>query len=219
MRAWVCSTLVGALSVVGSSAVASADEPTAPATPAEIIAYRDSGEWESDLSRMAQRAQAYLDENAGRTGGRRPALVLDIDDTALSNYDCLREADFKRSALGPCTRGGELPAIPQTLALFQHARDKGIAVLFITRRRQRAREVTARNLREAGYFDYDALMMCPNRETRREHATCKIRARKRARLRGNRIVANVGDQRSDLTGGYAMRGFKLPNPMYLIRTA
>jgi predicted secreted acid phosphatase len=217
MRALACSALVVGLSLSGSSAVATADEPDAPATPAAIVAYRDSGEWEADLARVAQRAQAYLDENAERTDGRRPALVLDIDDTALSNYDCLREADFERSALGPCTRGGELPAIPQVLALFQHARAEGIAVLFITRRRQRAREVTVRNLREAGYADYEALMMCPNRETRREHATCKIRARKRAKRRGIRIVANVGDQRSDLTGGHALRGFKLPNPMYLTK--
>ena len=37
--------------------------------------------------------------------------------------------------------------------------------------------------------------------------------------RGYDILVNVGDQRSDLTGGYARRGFKLPNPMYLIPVA
>lgn len=33
---------------------------------------------------------------------------------------------------------------------------------------------------------------------------------------GYRIVVNVGDQRSDLTGGYALKTFKLPNPSYYI---
>lgn len=30
------------------------------------------------------------------------------------------------------------------------------------------------------------------------------------------IVANVGDQQSDLTGGYADQDFKVPNPFYFI---
>jgi putative acid phosphatase of HAD superfamily subfamily IIIB len=31
------------------------------------------------------------------------------------------------------------------------------------------------------------------------------------------IIANVGDQQSDLDGGYAERTFKVPNPFYFIR--
>ena len=34
--------------------------------------------------------------------------------------------------------------------------------------------------------------------------------------RGYDIVANVGDQESDLDGGHADRAFKLPNPFYFI---
>jgi hypothetical protein len=33
------------------------------------------------------------------------------------------------------------------------------------------------------------------------------------------VIVNVGDQWSDLRGGYALRGFKLPNPMYTIPIA
>lgn len=33
---------------------------------------------------------------------------------------------------------------------------------------------------------------------------------------GYRIIANVGDQESDLQGGHADRAFKLPNPFYFI---
>lgn len=29
-----------------------------------------------------------------------------------------------------------------------------------------------------------------------------------------RIIANVGDQRSDLEGGYSATSYLLPNPMY-----
>jgi len=31
------------------------------------------------------------------------------------------------------------------------------------------------------------------------------------------IVANVGDQNSDLVGGYCRKFFKLPNPFYITR--
>ena len=31
---------------------------------------------------------------------------------------------------------------------------------------------------------------------------------------GRVIIANLGDQDSDLTGGYAERTFKLPDPFY-----
>ena len=33
---------------------------------------------------------------------------------------------------------------------------------------------------------------------------------------GYDIIANFGDQYSDLSGGYAAKGFKLPNPMYYL---
>ena len=33
---------------------------------------------------------------------------------------------------------------------------------------------------------------------------------------GYLIILNVGDQESDLTGGFADRTFKLPNPFYFI---
>ena len=37
-----------------------------------------------------------------------------------------------------------------------------------------------------------------------------------SRALGYDIVANFGDQLSDLTGGFADKTFKLPNPMYFL---
>ncbi len=33
---------------------------------------------------------------------------------------------------------------------------------------------------------------------------------------GYKIITAIGDQLSDMTGGYVEMGFKLPNPMYFI---
>ena len=48
--------------------------------------------------------------------------------------------------------------------------------------------------------------------------TVPYKSGERAKIeqRGYRIIANVGDQESDLQGGHADRAFKLPNPFYFI---
>ena len=47
-------------------------------------------------------------------------------------------------------------------------------------------------------------------------ADFKAPQRRNMVARGFTIVVNVGDQDSDLEGGYAERTFKLPNPFYYI---
>jgi acid phosphatase len=44
----------------------------------------------------------------------------------------------------------------------------------------------------------------------------KAPIRARIEQQGYTIVANVGDQPSDLAGGYAEKGFQLPNPFYRV---
>jgi hypothetical protein len=44
----------------------------------------------------------------------------------------------------------------------------------------------------------------------------KSGARKEIEEKGHTIIVNVGDQYSDLAGGYSERVFKLPDPFYYI---
>ena len=203
----------------GSSKPAAADEPRAPAAPEDIIEYRDSGEWDSDTSEMIGAARRSLSGVLDEGSVVRPAIVLDIDDTSLSSYECLKRFNFRQSARRTCSSSGTLPAIPQTLDLYRFARERGVAIFFITGRRERARSFTRSNLRAEGYGTYTKLYMRPNRERAGTHDGWKARTRRAITRRGYRILVNVGDQRSDLTGGYARRTFKLPNPMYVIKTA
>ena len=197
--------------------VALADEPPAPAAPEAIVEYRESGEWSADTTRAIRRAKRYVRRHLDDATSRA-AIVLDIDDTSLSNYACLKATDFDRSAAdcGDQT----LPAIPQTRSLFRWARERDVAVFFITGRREAARERTAANLRAAGYRGGWTLKMRPDEQSRRWRDGWKARVRRAiVERRGFRILANVGDQWSDLDEGYAARRFKLPNPMYVIPTA
>jgi len=201
--------------VLVSAGVAVADEPKAPAPPEEIVVYRESGEWVADTTAVVRRARAAL---RARLDSRRPAIVLDIDDTSLSTYGCLKAADFDRANAG-CGARTDLPAIPQTLRLYRFAREHGVAVFFITGRHTSARGTTVENLRRAGFARRRGLHMRPDDQPASRRDGWKARTRRAIERRGYRIVLNVGDQRSDLDGGHALRSFKLPNPMYVIRTA
>ena len=187
-----------------------------PVSPAEIIAYHDSGQWDADIDRVINRARRFVKGRVKHV--RRPAIVLDIDDTSLSSYDCLKPFDFDRDAVD-CAARGDMPAIPQTRRLYRFVRRRHVAVFFVTGRRERIRHTTIANLHRAGYAGRLRIRMRPNRQRPGAYDGWKARTRRSIIAKGYRIVANVGDQRSDLDGGAALRAFKLPNPMYVIASA
>ncbi|HVL96483.1 MAG TPA: HAD family acid phosphatase [Solirubrobacteraceae bacterium] len=189
-------------------------EPRAPAPPERIVAYHESGAWERDITAIVERARRFL---AARTT-RRAAIVLDIDDTSLSSYACLEAVGFDRER-ARCAESGGLPAIPQTRELYRFARARGVTVFFITGRREQLRAATLANLRAAGYRGRLRVIMRPDRQPAAHKDGWKARERRALSRRGHRIVVNLGDQHSDLDGGYALRTFKLPNPMYVIPEA
>jgi predicted secreted acid phosphatase len=159
---------------------------------------------------------------------RTPAIVLDIDETSLSNWPEIRANDYGLITNGPCN----LPAGPcgtgswvasaqdevilPTLALFRAARAKGVSVFFITGRNEAARPATEANLHNVGYDGWTALVMRPNGTSTQSAADYKAPERAKIASQGFTIIANVGDQPSDLAGGYAERTFLVPNPFYRI---
>jgi predicted secreted acid phosphatase len=155
--------------------------------------------------------------------------VLDIDDTALTNWEVIRADDFGRIINGRCTalpEGpcgwaawdllGRAPVIQSTLRLFRQARALNVAVFFITGRPESQRAATEQNLRNVGYDDYAALRMVPEGAHYASAAAFKAPGRAAIEAEGYTIIANVGDQPSDLAGGHAERTFLLPNPFYRI---
>jgi hypothetical protein len=186
--------------------------------------YHESGKYEEDLERVGDRAHAYLRKRlramraAPGKPKKKPALVLDIDETSVSNYSCLAGSDFQNAvgANAACIIANTEPAIEPTLDLYRFARRKGVAVFFITGRPDnipQAREQTETNLKTAGYSDWEGLSLNPGDV---ETVPYKSGERRKIERDGYRIIANVGDQETDLRGGHADRGFKLPNPYYFI---
>jgi predicted secreted acid phosphatase len=190
-----------------------AKEPAQPATPEQIIAYHDSGQWDKDTAAATTKAQAALDK-ALRNKVKKPAVVFDIDDTLLSSYDCAKPDNFGRGPIAICTVNGKLTKIKQTVALFKYALKKKVAVFLITARPENLRPQTLQHLKTAGLTGYKGLSLRPqNDPNTTTQVPYKSGERKKIQAKGYTIVANLGDQKTDLAGGFG-KGFKIPNPMY-----
>ncbi|MBM4266130.1 MAG: acid phosphatase [Deltaproteobacteria bacterium] len=186
-----------------------------------IVQYNESGLWKKQLDQVSKRAQKALDtavpEPISPTKGG-PALVLDIDDTALSTFaiQLQQEFGFVPEYWDQWVREAIAPPNVGVLALYRHAVERGVAVFFVTGRRERLRDATERQLRSAGYDQWRGLVLKPNGYAKPSVVPYKSAARREIEKRGYRIVVNVGDQWSDLEGGLSEATFKLPNPMYYI---
>ena len=149
-----------------------------------------------------------------RSAAARPAIVLDIDETSLSNYAGLVATNFSSIGTAIPAAAGTGTAIAPTLALYKDARARGVAVFFVTGRPSIIDASTQSNLKSVGYNQgWDGLQYKP---TDQGTEAFKSAARAAIEAKGYDIIANVGDQESDLDGGHADRAFKLPNPYYFI---
>jgi HAD superfamily, subfamily IIIB (Acid phosphatase) len=225
--------LVGAEGTVGAGDYA-----------ADLRAYHDSGAYQRDLAAVGRQALRYVVRSSTRIrrgaarrcararregvrgaalqrACRRPRLgvVFDVDETSVSSYEFIAPTDFKEVVVGLALGVIEAnrPAIEPTLDIFRYARGYGIRTFFVTGRPGSvpgARDQTELNLERAGYSGYTALFLHPELGG----ATVPYKSGVRAEIErgGVRIIANIGDQESDLEGGHADRAFKYPNPFYFI---
>ena len=188
----------------------------------DIVRYHDSGAYDYDIHREITQARVYLEqrvaENARGSDKGKLALVLDIDETSLSNWASLTQLGFggMPETIADRIDLGTDPAIPATLGLYRYAMSLGVPVFFITGRHERLRPATEKNLRDVGYERWAALYMKPNDYDKKSVIPFKSGARKAIEAKGYTIIVNAGDQYSDLAGGYSERVFKLPDPFYYI---
>ena len=220
---------VGYASGEGQSVfVASPSQPTNVGDAiAAAAAYHESGAYHKDIDLVTGQAAAWIAERAAAV--QKPAVVFDIDETALANWEVIKRDNFGRPVAGGCdlTLDGPCgwaawdqlaadPAIAPTLEVFKAAMTAKVAVFFITGRPEDQRAATERNLREVGYEGFEKVYMVPPGGKYASAADFKTPVRAGIEASGYRIIANIGDQPSDLLGGYSERIFLLPNPFYRV---
>jgi acid phosphatase len=194
----------------------------------QVDEYIRSGRYDQDFAAVVAEARAWLERRvASPSSAMKPAIVLDIDETSLSNWPAYRLNGWGRVVSGPCDlqQGpcglrawqamGQAKALAPTLALARRARELGVAVFFISGRPPNLRDATERNLRDQGY-EWAGVILLPEGAQFASAVDFKAPERRKLTEQGYTIVLSLGDQESDLRGGYAERTFKLPNPVYFL---
>lgn len=183
------------------------------------VQYHDNGSYERDQTTVAKGATQYLrDRIAQSNPAEKLAIVMDIDETSLSNYPDMLLMRFGGTLreVGTAQAKGTDPVIKPALELYNFAKSHHVAVFFITGRPPILEKATVKNLMDAGYRNWDGLVFKPADYKLRSVIPYKSSMRRDIESRGYKIVLSIGDQVSDLAGGYAEKGFKLPNPYYYL---
>jgi hypothetical protein len=186
----------------------------------------------ADLDAQYRRAEVALTTAvAAKKPGEKLAVVMDIDETALSSYCEMKHEDF--GYVGALFNAWVVSpeasvAIPGGLRFFNKAKAAGVSVFFITGRAgvpdyssskpaADQTEATAHNLEAAGYHGWAGLALRNGGENTVSTIEYKSEERHRIADKGYRLVMSVGDQWSDLLGEpKAEVSVKLPNPFYFL---
>ncbi|MCC5791059.1 MAG: acid phosphatase [Legionellaceae bacterium] len=188
----------------------------------KIYSYAESGAYLREVNAVAVKADRFIQAEAKKNKKREQplnlAIVLDIDETSLSNYRNIKKRQFVAT---PAQINQEIlkadsPALEPVHQLYLNALQSGVKVFFVTGRNSSQEKATIKNLQEAGYTHWEGIYFRPPNYSDKSIVPFKAGIRKTICEMGYTILASIGDQDSDLAGGYAMRVYKLPNPFYYL---
>lgn len=189
-----------------------------------------------DLARLDASAKRYIDQAARKAHHRhgKPAVVFDIDDTLLLSLDYEKKTNYtyNSASWAAYVAQADRPAVFGSPDLVKYAASKGVEVFYNSGLKESQRVSAVDNLKKIGVdVNLDAAHMflkdaanppaylgdCAT-ATAWNCTTVQYKAgtRKHIESLGYDIVANFGDQYSDLDGGYADKTYKLPNPTYFV---
>ncbi|MFI5888570.1 HAD family acid phosphatase [Actinoplanes sp. NPDC051513] len=207
--------------------------------------FASEGNYAREASGVAADGGRYLSHYKAQ-GHATKAIVLDVDDTTLAtwNYEVFSNWAYNPATNADYVNGQKFPAVPGMVATVKAAEREGYAIFFLTGRPTSQEPATLGNLTadgvgvDAGYpkpttlrDGEDGLFTKPDVSVYPDYlkkacatdpdgkcTTIHYKSATRAHIEslGYDIVANFGDQYSDLKGGYADKTFKLPNPNYYL---
>jgi predicted secreted acid phosphatase len=192
---------VVALGISGTVTVAQTASAAPAGTAVRVAAAQaadiDYATWQADVKAVIDQAVPYVEQRTANTVGQRLAIVFDIDNTTLETY-------FHPWYELPT------PAVRPSLELAKYAKSRGVSVFFITARPGIIESETNWNLTTVGY-PVDGLYVRDLPDLFGEVSAYKTGKRAEIEAQGYTIIANVGNNDSDLVGGHAERTFKLPD--------
>jgi predicted secreted acid phosphatase len=204
------------------------------------VADKASSRYISEVTGLADRWATRLVSQCRSLArrGAQPAVVLDADDTTLWTYDM--EDGAMHFVFDPQVQNDEwvqperFPATPGMVSLVNAVGAAGCAVVGLTGRHADQETATLGNLARVGYTGFTPELYFTKWDsgttpdpalypagTPCHDGSCttieyKSQTRAYVESQGYRIIANFGDQYSDLIGGHADHAVKLPNPTYYL---
>lgn len=195
-------------------------------------------QYAKDLAAVDKAVKKQIDQAArkGHHKGHKPAaVVFDIDDTLLLSLDYEKRYNYtyNPTTWADYVNRADRPGVFGSAELVQYAEKKGVEVFYNSGLSEAQRSAAVENLKKIGAdVNLDAahvflkdkanppsyLSACATPGTW-TCTTVQYKGGTRKHIEqdlGYDIVANLGDQYSDLDGGYADKTYKLPNPTYFV---
>ena len=151
---------------------------------------------------------------------KKPAVVFDVDDTMLNNFEEYNSNDpafsYNPETNQQFVTGCKATANAPVRRLYRRLQAEGLRLALITGRPSTQRSATVDCLQKRGYPTWNRLITRTDATTSLSSARFKAKARESLQADGWTIAASVGDQVSDMSYGRMKYGFLLPNPMYYL---
>lgn len=150
----------------------------------------------------------------------RATVVFDVDETLLNSYTYSIAQDpqftFNPTTWNEYVAACDYSGIPQTRDLYNKFIKLGVFVALVSAGSKDNKPFMVKCLREHGIAAWDRYIMRGEKGENLSDGEWKATERKGLERKGHRIVASIGDQVSDMSFGYLMHGFLLPNTMYYL---
>lgn len=178
-----------------------------------IKEYYSTGKYDEELSAAIDKALKNLEKIEVKNSY---AVIFDVDETALSNFQYVIEYDFgyDKESWNKWVLSEKAEAIPEVKKLYDYLIDRNFKIIFLTGRTLNHYQATYNNLINEGYNIFDTLICKTVDEKKISNYNFKNENRKNLTLNGYKIVATVGDQETDLTGENTGLKIKIPNYLY-----
>ncbi len=177
--------------------------------------YYESGEFDKECSLQIESAKKEIQK---LKLNEKSIVVFDIDETALSNYEHTKEIGFGYvySLWEEWLDKADAKAIPETKKFYDWLIEKNIKVAYISGRDEETYSATLKNLKDQGFTKFDTLITRTKATKKIPAAEWKAEEREKLVKKGYDVIACIGDQWSDMVGGYTGIKIKLPNYLYII---
>ena len=195
-----------------------------------IHTFSPTGAYANEVGGIVDGAESYLQRpivTRGNINLKQKAILFDVDDTTLNTYSYEIYSNFvyNPTSNAAFVNSGVFRAVPHMVDLEHFAESRGYKIFFLTGRPETQRVGTVANLTNEGYDVQNSKLYLKDYTVDTWLSPCapsctttQYKSLTRAHIEslGYNIVANFGDQFSDLNGGFADQTFKMPNPMYFL---